>query len=205
MAQSDARNPALVRVWSDAIFTLAERTGAADELLGEWQKLVELLDARPGLESLFASPLVDDDEKRTLLEKAFRGNASDLLVDALQVMRAKGRLGLVRVVAEAFRQTWLEKRDQIEVEVTSALALSPEQRQAVTAAASQFTGRQAILIEAVDAELLGGFILRAGDRKFDGSVSREVERIGEILLARASREILAARDSINSEEPSRGV
>ena len=205
---SGADIPTLVRVWSDAIFTLAEKQpagNAADEMLAEWNGLVELFDRQPGLETLFASPLVSFDEKRELVEKAFRGKASDLLVDALQVMRSKGRLWLVRAVAEAFRKTWLERRGQIEVEVTSAVTLSPEQRQSITAAAAKFTGRQAILVEAVDPDLLGGFVLRAGDRKFDGSVARELERIKENLLARASRELLSGREYVNSEEPSRGV
>lgn len=205
MAASDAQNPALVHVWSDAIFALADRQGVADDLLKEWEALVDLLDHEPGLETLFASPLVADDEKKALLERLFRGRASDLLLDSLQVMRSKGRLGIVRGVARAFRDTWLEKRQQIEVRVTSAAALTPEQRQAVGSAASSFTGRQAILVENVDPTLLGGFVLRAGDRRFDGSVARELERIEEILLARASRELLSGRDSISNEESSRGV
>lgn len=200
-----AGNPALVRVWTDAVFALAESQGVADALLEEWNGLVQLLDRQPALEKVFASPLVDNDEQKALLEKAFRGRASDLLVDALQVMRSKGRLGLVRAVAGAFRDTWLERRGQIEVEVTSAVALTAEQRQAVAGAATRFAGREAILIEKIDPALLAGFILRAGDRKFDGSVQREVERVGERLLARASRELLSGRDYINSEETSRGA
>jgi F-type H+-transporting ATPase subunit delta len=205
MAGRDTQNPALVRVWTDAIFGLAESAGAADAMLEEWNGVVELLDRQPDLESIFASPLVELEEKRVLLEKGFRGKASDLLVDSLQVLRSKGRLGLVRAVAEAFRTTWLERRGQIEVEVTSAAPLSPEQHQAVAGVASRFTGRTAILIEKVDPALLGGFVLRAGDRKYDGSVQRELQRLEEILLARASRELLSGRDYINSEETSRGV
>jgi F-type H+-transporting ATPase subunit delta len=203
---SGGDNPAIVRVWADAIFGLAESRGAADEMLEEWNGLVALLDRQPELERLFASPLVDSDEKRALLEKAFRGKASDLLVDALQVMRSKGRLALVRGVAKAFRGNWLEKRQQAEVTVTSAVALSPEQRQEVAAAASKFAGRQAILVERVDPALLGGFVLRAGDRKFDGSALREIQRVEERLLARASRELLSGKDYINGEgDSSRGV
>lgn len=205
MARGGAKDPAIVHVWTEAIFSLAEKSGAADGMLEEWIGVVELLDREPALELVFASPLVDNGEKKALVEKAFRGRASDLLVDALQVMRAKGRLGLARAVAAGYRGMWLERRGQMEVEVTSAAALTPEQRQSVGAAASKFSGRDAILIEKVNPALLGGFVLRAGDRKFDGSVAREVERFGENLRARASRELLSGRDYINSEDTSRGV
>jgi F-type H+-transporting ATPase subunit delta len=205
MARGGAKDPAIVHVWTDAIFGLAEKNGVADEMLEEWNGIVGLLDREPAIELVFASPLVDDDEKKALVEKAFRGKASDLLVDTLQVMRSKGRLGLARAVAASYRYAWLEKRGQVEVEVTSAAALTPEQRQSVGAAASKFAGRDAILIEKVNPALLGGFVLRAGDRKFDGSVAREVERFGENLRARASRELLSGREYINSEDTSRGV
>src|SRR5262245_8021624 len=164
----DRGNSAFVRVWSDAIFGLAESRGVADEMLAEWEGLVEVLDRHPDLWRFFASPLVDREEKKRLIETMFRGRASDLLVDSLQVMRSKDRLALVRGVAADFRVLWLEKRNQVQVSVTSAAPLTPEQRQDVNAAASKFAGKQAILIEKVDPTLLGGFVLRVGDRKFDG-------------------------------------
>jgi F0F1-type ATP synthase delta subunit len=120
-------------------------------------------------------------------------------------MRSKGRLGLVRAVATAYRVEWLERRNQKEVVVTTALPLSPEQRREVTAAASRFAKADAILVEKIDPSLLGGFVLRSGDRKFDRTIRTEIERVQATLLARATRELLDGSESIYSEETSRGV
>ena len=206
MASSQAEEQSLARVWSDAVFSLAASRGVEDSLLEEWQGLVELLDRDADLKAVMVSPLVKNEEKRQLIEKSFRGRASDLFVDSLQVMRSKGRLGLVRYVAEAFHDTWMESKNQVEVRVTSAVPLKPELRQSLIAAASKFAGRTALLVEKVDPALLGGLVVRVGDDKFDDSVARELELLLAAFAARGSRELPRMQDYIhNSEESSRGV
>lgn len=206
MASSKAGEHSLARIWSDAVFSLAAMRGLEDGLLEEWRGLIELIDRDKGLEAVLASPLVNSEEKRQLIENGFRGKASDLFVDTLQVLRSKGRLGLVRFVAVAFRDAWMASKNQVEVRVTSAVPLSPELRASLVAAASRFAGRQAQLVEKVDAGLLGGLVVRVGDQKFDDSVVWELEYLQQAFLARASRELLSGRDYVNnSEESSRGV
>ena len=206
MASSQAEDQSLARVWCDAVFDLAASRGVEDSMLEEWRGLVELADRDKDLKEVLASPLVKDEEKRQLIEKCFRGKASDLFVDTLQVMRSKGRLGLVRFVAAAFHDTWLTTKNQVEVKVTSAVPLSAELRQSLVAAAGRFAGKEALLVEKVDPALLGGLVVRVGDDKFDDSVARELELLLAAFAARGSRELPRIQEYIhNSEESSRGV
>jgi F-type H+-transporting ATPase subunit delta len=206
MAGSQAEEQSLARVWSDAVFGLAAGRGVEDGILEEWRGLVELLDRDKHLEAVMASPLVNNEEKRQLIEKGFRGRASDLFVDTLQVLRSKGRLGLLRFIATAFHEAWMASKNRVEVRVTSAVPLSPELRQSLVAAASKFAGREAELVEKVDPRLLGGLVVRVGDDKFDDSVARELELLLGSFAARGSRELPRLQEYINnSEESSRGV
>jgi F-type H+-transporting ATPase subunit delta len=193
MAGAREKDLAVARVWADSLFALAAESGREDELLGELEGLVELLDRQPTLETLLASPAIDAEAKRALLEKALRGRASDLLVDALQVMRRKGRLVLLRAVAQTYRSEWLARRHKVEVRVTSAVPLSEGLREALRLAAAERTNRQPILVERVDPELLGGLVVAIGDEKIDGSVSTELEKMEIALLDRASRELLSGK------------
>lgn len=196
----------LARVWSDAAFRLAASQGAEDAVLEEWRGLVELLDRDPQLEAVLSSPLVTSEEKRRLIEKGFRGQASDLFVDTLQVLGRKGRLGLLRPVADAFREAWMVSKRQVEVSVTSAVPLTPELRQSLIRAASRFTGKEAQLEERVDPTVLGGLVVRVGDDRFDDSVSGELEQLYTAFASRGSRELARIQEYIhNSEESSRGV
>lgn len=198
MATDRSQQAAVARIWADSIVALAsEKTAAAagreDELLEELDGLVELLDHERDLDALLSSPLVDDQAKRLLIEKALRGRASDLLVDTLQVLRRKGRLGLVRAIAHAYRVEWMRRRNRVEVRVTTAVPLGDDLRQEIRLAAAERTNQHPVLIERVDPKLLGGLVVEIGDDKFDSSVSRELERLRETLLARASRELLSGK------------
>lgn len=196
MATDRSSQLAVARVWADSIFALAAAASQEDELLAELDDLVALLDAERDIDGLLASPLVDDEAKRRLLEKAFRGRLTDLLVDALQVLREKGRLGLVRPVAEEYRAEWMRRRNRVEVEVTSAVPLGDDLRQELKFAVAERTNRHPVLKERVDPSILGGIVVLIGDDKFDSSVARELARLEEALLARASRELLSGKSYV---------
>jgi F-type H+-transporting ATPase subunit delta len=193
MAIDDSRRAGLARLWSDALSALAAEAGREDELLAELEELVDLLDRQPELERLLANPLVDDQAKRQLVERAFRERASDLLVDTLQVMRRKGRLDLVRALAVAYRRDWMRRRNRIEVRVASPVPLGEELRTELRLALAERTNRHPVLVERVRPELLGGLVVEIGDLKFDASVARELAKLEEALLQRASRELHAGK------------
>jgi F-type H+-transporting ATPase subunit delta len=63
-----------------------------------------------------------------------------------------------------------EQLGKSRVTVTSAFALTDDQRQAIIASLSQSLGKQAVIVERVDPSLLGGILIRVGDKVYDGSV-----------------------------------
>jgi F-type H+-transporting ATPase subunit delta len=187
------KQTAIGQVWADALMTLAVEAGCEDDLLEELEGLVELLDRQPEFDALLTGPLVADGAKQQLIEEALRGRSSDLLVDALQVLRSKRRLELVRAVTVAFRSAWLDRRDRVEVQVTSAVPLAEELRSALAAAARRRTGREPVVVARVDAGLIGGLVVRIGDDKFDASVASELVRLEHRLLDRGSRELQSGK------------
>ena len=194
-----ARDPqelAVAGVYSEALLTLAAEKGSADLLLEELEGVVALLDGQPELERFLGSPLADPKQQEALLEKSLRGQASDILVDTLQVLRRKGRLQLVRAVAATYRAQWLRLKGRVEVAVTTAVPLSEELRAKLIAAANRATGKTAQILERVDPALLGGMVVRIGDQKLDRSVATEVARLGAALMARASSELLSGKSYV---------
>jgi len=176
-------------VYARALLALATDRDEADQIEGELADLAGLIAANPEIESYLSSPLVDDEARVEALEKAFHGRASELVVNTIQVMNGKGRLGLLRALAEAYRLENEHRRGEVDVEVTTAVELSDELRRRIAVTASRYAGRTARLIERVDPELLGGLVLKIGDRKIDGSLARQIHDAREGLFERASREL----------------
>jgi len=176
-------------VYARALLALAMDRHEADQIEGELAELAGLVSANPELEGYLSSPLVDEEGRAAALEKALRERASDLVVNTLQVMNGKGRLGLLGALAEAYRLANEHRRGEVDVEVTTAVELSDELRRRIAISASRYAGRTARLIEKVDPELLGGLVLKIGDRKIDSSLARQIHDAREGLFERASQEL----------------
>jgi F-type H+-transporting ATPase subunit delta len=193
------RELSIARIYSKAMLDLAEQQGEADSLLEELQGLVEYLGRNPELEQFMASPLVDGEDRGKVLEKAFRGKTTDLLLDSLQVVNRKGRLGLLRAIVEGYRTLHRELRGMVEARVRTAVPLNDALRIRVRESVARHTGRQPVLIEKVDPALIGGIVIEVGDEKIDGSVSHKLSELGKALELRASQEILRSRTYVSQQ------
>jgi F-type H+-transporting ATPase subunit delta len=189
MANVDERDREVGRLYAEAILRIAEEQGQAEALQEELTDLVSYLDRNPELEDLFASPLVEEGSHAEVIEKAFRGKASDLLVDSLQVINRKGRLGALRAIADAYRAALRGLRGWMDVHVRTAVPLSPDLRARLTAALAASTRRKPSLVEHVDPSVIGGLVVEIEGRKIDASLASRLHDLSEALLTRASREI----------------
>ena len=195
MAGVSVKEQSIARVYSRSMLQLAEERGEADSLLEELRGLVEYLDRNPKFETFLESPLVDDKDRAALLERAFRGKASDLLVDSLQVVNRKGRLGLLRAIAESYRSEHLVLRGMVEAHVRTVVPLTEPLRERIRAAVARHTGKTPVLIEEIDPSLIAGIVVQIGDEKIDQSLSRRLRELAANLENRATQEILRARGS----------
>ncbi|HEY0553991.1 MAG TPA: ATP synthase F1 subunit delta [Thermoanaerobaculia bacterium] len=189
MASVDERNREIGRLYAEAILHVAEEKGQAEELLEELNGLVEYLDGNPDLERFLASPMIEAEPRAQVIEQAFRGRASDLLLDSLLVVNRKGRLSSLRAIATAYRAALRDLRGWVDIHVRTAVPLTDALRQRLEQTLAAATGRKPTLIEKVDPAVIGGLVVEVEGRKIDASVASRLHDLSEALLARASREI----------------
>jgi F-type H+-transporting ATPase subunit delta len=190
MAGTSQKGAAVAAVYAEAMLGLAARRGEAEGLRAELDELARLAARDPRFAAFLASPLIDPERRAESLERMLRGTASDLLVDALQVINRKGRIGLLPAIAAAYAARHDALSGVVEVRVSSAVPLADAQRERLRAAVQARTGREPRLVETVEPELLGGLVVRIGDRKADATIATRLRTLAEALLARASREIV---------------
>jgi F-type H+-transporting ATPase subunit delta len=183
------RDPGVAKVYAKAMLSLAEAEGQAEELLEELAELGRALDADPELAAFLASPLVGEQARAEVLETIFRGRASDLLVDALEVINHKGRLWLLRAIVDAFRGEYRELRGVVDARVTTAVPLDAAQRSDLLAALARFTGKRPELLERVDPAILGGLVVEVAGEKIDSSLAARLHDVGVALAGRAALEL----------------
>jgi F-type H+-transporting ATPase subunit delta len=187
------------RVYARALLKLTEEQGVAESVLEELDSLVEQADRDKAFASFLTSPLVEADDRQASLDRIFRGRMSELLLDTIQVMNRKGRMRLVSALGETYRDELEKLRGEIRVHVRSAVALDDAQRQQLSEAVSQYTSKQATLVESVDESLIGGVVLRIGDQRIDTSVAKQLSKLEEQMLGRVTQELHTGKSFISEE------
>jgi F-type H+-transporting ATPase subunit delta len=170
-------------VYANALFDAAGRQGKTEQI-GEQLRLVvtELFAKDPLLEKFLAAGSIRREAKRQAIERAFRGNCDDLLVDFLQVLNRHGRLNLLREVDAAYREIADQRAGRIHVLVRSAAPLQPSQQEKLAEILARRYQRTPVIETRMDPELLGGLVVHVGDWVFDGSVKSKLERLKEQLM-----------------------
>ncbi|MEK6677132.1 MAG: ATP synthase F1 subunit delta [Planctomycetota bacterium] len=198
MAKSGDKDLALARLYAASMLQAADTPQAAETMLAELTDLGEILDSGSELAGFLTTPSLDAALRGRSIEKMFRGRCSDVFVDSMLVINRKGRFGFVRQVIDAYRHLHEEKLGRIKVHVSTATALPDAQRTNLRSWAAQFTGKTPELIESVEPELIGGVVVRIGDRKFDHSVAHHLGSLCEKLMDRASRELYSGARPVAS-------
>jgi F-type H+-transporting ATPase subunit delta len=118
--------------------------------------------------ALFESTLVPPSQKLALVERALAG-VDPLVLNLARLLVRRRRTSLGPQIAEAFQELIDRDKGISHATVTSAVPLSPDDKRAVERKLREITGGDVILDTEVDEGILGGLVVRIGDRLIDGS------------------------------------
>jgi F-type H+-transporting ATPase subunit delta len=191
----------IARVYAEALFRATAKRNQADELLEELDTLLSrVFTADPQLEVFLASSAIDRPTKAAAIRGAFENRSSELLVNALLVLNEHERLDVLRAIVAAYRDIRDQQSGRMRVRVKSATPLPDDQRERLLERLRQTFHKEPILDVQVDAELLGGMVVRVGDWLYDRSIRSELANIRNQIIARSSYEIQSRRDSFSARD-----
>ncbi|MDB5298987.1 MAG: atpH [Phycisphaerales bacterium] len=181
MAHTHHNSP-LALTYARSLLELANEKNQAEEIGRELAGLGEILAANPGFRAYLADPAVGKAERNAAVEKIFRGRVSPLFYNFLGVVNGHGRLSLLGDIASAYANLLDAQLGNVEVDVTSAQKLTPDQLEQVRQRVSQALGKNARIRESVDDSILGGLVVQVGDRLIDASVASQLRAMKHQLL-----------------------
>lgn len=191
----DSAQQQLGSVYAEALLGAAEKSGKAEQVLGELQSVVEdVLQKLPTFDAVLRSPRVPHEEKARILDKAFKGKMSAELLNFLKVVSRHGRLESLRAINRAAQKLYHERMGRVEVLVRTAEPLPEELYARIADKLRAALGREPVLRMEIEPELIGGVVIRIGDTVYDGSVARQLVRLREETAAKISRELRRAGD-----------
>ena len=190
----------LGKIYAQALISAAKNAGVADKVIEQLNQLVDdYLVSSPDLQAAFASPRIDENEKVRVIERLFGDQFDAVLLKFLKVMASRDRLGYlsaVRVAAEAIHD---EMMGRVVASVRTAVPLSDDLRTQISSNLSGLMNKQVKLQETVDGELIGGMIIRIGDRVFDSSVANQLDKLARKTKSGFSSQLGSRLTQFSSE------
>ena len=168
-------------VYANALFSLAKEQGDAvlQETRSDLRQTAVLFSLNPDLTRLLSLPTLSVEERLEIAKKIFgeEGLASRLIF----LLIDHGRVPFLGEIADDFDAKMLEYQDTTDVTVTTAVALSPEQKERLRDALAKKLHQTIRITERIDRRILGGVIVQYGDTRIDNSVKYRLDALREQL------------------------
>ena len=178
MARGDIRAG---RRYAKALFNAALATGSVEAAGASLAEVTAATQSTPQLLQVLRHPLISRERKTEILRTLFHGTLLPLVESFLFLLVEKERAGIIETVSEEFTHLVDAHQGIANAEAVSAVELDNGQREQLLQQLESATGMKIRLVTKVDAEILGGLVVRVGDRMIDGSVATQLQRMRESL------------------------
>lgn len=171
------------RRYAKALHLAAKEAGVGEATGRELTALLEALQADRGALKILERPWIKSADRRAvafaLAEKAGSG---ELVRDFVALVAERGRLDHLAVIVSEYRDLIDADLGRVRAQVSSSVALTDAEKAELSRRLQSALGKQVILEEQVDQNLLGGFVARVGSLILDGSLDGQLARIRERLV-----------------------
>ena len=175
LAQVYARSLFQVAVEQDVLDTIHDQLGVWADALGE----------NRDLQVFFFSPRFTSAEKKDAIRKIISG-ADERFLNFLELLAERHRLPVTFRIRRDFDELWREEHKMLPVEVTTAIELDESVIKSIGDRIQDRTGRQIEMTSKVDPDIIGGLVLRVGNKVLDASVHGRLERLRRQLTKAAA-------------------
>jgi F-type H+-transporting ATPase subunit delta len=166
----------IAEVYSRALFEAAVENGELDEIQQQLAVWTDALAENKNLQTFFFSPRFSSAEKKEAIRQIIVGG-SERFVNFLELLAERHRLPATFRIRRAFDDLWREEHKLLSVEVTSAVELDDALVRSIGERIEERTHRRIELTSRVDPDIIGGLVLRVGNKVLDASVQGRLERL----------------------------
>jgi F-type H+-transporting ATPase subunit delta len=178
----------IARNYAEALLLAAEAEARGGQE-GHVELYGELMDAVAGaiqaderIAVALESPRVSKATKGRLLANALQGTAPATFVRFLQAVVRRGRQGLIGEIAQEYHARVDLKLNRVHAGVTLAVATNGGLPEQITDRLARVLGKEVRAHFRTDPAILGGVVVRVGDRIFDGSLRRKLNALRRRML-----------------------
>ena len=174
------RSTTIARNYAETLFDLGGPGGHTDRYAELIDAVAAAVETTPEVQAVLMSPRVPKSEKARLLGAALEGVPREFVL-FLQALVKRGRQRHLREIASEYQALLDIKHNRVRAGVTLSRPADDSLQRDIQAALSRQLGKEVIAAFHVDPEILGGTVVRVGERIHDGSVRRRMTKLRRLL------------------------
>ena len=167
----------IAKRYAKALFDLSLELNVIEDTKADMELIISVCDSNDDFNQLLRSPVIRSDKKQKVIDAIFEGKISKLSLRYLDIITRKKRESFIKQIAEEYILAYKQFKNIFTIYFESVSVISDDIRKKVITLLEQQTKANIELIEEVKKELVGGFVFKYNDFKYDASIAFMLKRL----------------------------
>lgn len=178
-------NGLIPRRYAKALYKFADEHKQTTAVYDEMKAVAKSFAENPGLQKTLANPFVSAADKSELLKAAAGDKAENDYLGFVRLLIDMRREEYARLIALAYIDLYRQENKISQVKITTAISLPEAEMQKLRSMVSNaFKDRTLEFSEALNPDIIGGFVIDVDDARMDASISNEIEQLRLNLITK---------------------
>ena len=162
--------------YAKAILDVAHAKGNAQAVNQDMHSIGKAIEESQDLKSFLENPIVKDSIKINALNEIFAEANTDTK-SLFQLLLQNKRFDILAAIAQKYQQLFDELNGVEVAYVTTAIPLTESLKEQVLTKIKQLSSKEITIVNTVNPDIIGGFIIRIGDQQYNGSVADKLNQL----------------------------
>lgn len=164
--------------YAKSLLELAAEKEVLEEVHNDMLSFDQLCKQSREFELMLKNPIIKNSKKRAILQDIFKGKVSDMTLAIFDIISKKNREPILPQIAKDFHRQYNLRKSIQEARVTTAVSLTDELKAQIERLVKEISGKDEVeLTTLIDKDIIGGYILKVGDRQIDDSLKSKLKAL----------------------------
>ena len=162
--------------YAKAILETALSTGKANQVNDDMKSIIAAVNSSADLKDFLASPIITSEVKMNVLSEVF-GSVEEDTKSLFRLLQENKRFEILEAIAAQFNVQFDDMNGVEVANVTTAFPITADLEAKILAKATAMSTKRITIQNTIDPSIIGGFILRIGDKQYNASVSNRLQEL----------------------------
>ncbi|NMH25764.1 ATP synthase F1 subunit delta [Flavobacterium solisilvae] len=162
--------------YAKAILETAVSAGKTVQVNDDMKSIVDSVSGSQELSEFLSSPIISSEVKMNALSEVFANVQSETKM-LFKLLQENKRFEILESIASQFNRLFDEMNGIEVAKVTTAFPITPELETKVLAKIAEISNKKITIENIVDPSIIGGFVLRIGDKQYNASVANRLQEL----------------------------